>query len=184
MNNFNNLMLVQAVLVIAAWVIFNLIMREKPKTPPSAVASVKYEALDFKSAFRAIFSNRNFMLLVVAFALPFGAIQAVGTLMSNIFTPFKFSATELAMLGLILLFTGILGAVTVGIVIDRTGWYKRSMNAIGFAVLSCTALIMTSLIVSHEKKFLIFILFGALGFCAIGYVPLCLSYGAELTFPL
>ena len=104
--------------------------------------------------------------------------------MSNVFTPIKFSPTELASLGLILLFTGIAGAVTVGILIDKTGWYKRTMNTIGFAVLTVSGMILTSLIVFHEQKFPIFILFGLLGFCAIGFVPLCLSYGAELTFPL
>ena len=77
--------------------------------------------------------------------------------MSNIFTPFKYSPAELAMMGLILLFTGIAGAVTVGIVIDKTGYYKRTMNTIGFAVLSCTALILSSLIYWHEVKALIFI---------------------------
>ena len=29
-----------------------------------------------------------------------------------------------------------------------------------------------------------FLIFGTLGFFAIAYVPLCFSYGAELTFPL
>ena len=67
-------MIVQAIMVVIVWIIFNLLMREKPKTPPSAVASVKYEPLDFKSAFKAIFSNRNFLMLVIAYALPFGAI--------------------------------------------------------------------------------------------------------------
>ena len=123
-------------------------------------------------------------MLVIAYALPFGAIQAVGTLMSNIFTPFKYSPTELAMMGLILLFFGIAGAVTVGIVIDKTGYYKRTMNTIGFSVISCSAFILSSLIYWHEVKPLIFIGFALLGFCAIGYVPLCLSYGAEITFPL
>ena len=159
-------------------------MREKPKNPPSAVAAVDYEPLDFKSAFKAISENRNFMLLVIGFSLPFGAVQAVGTLMSNVFTPFKFSPTELASLGLILLFTGIAGAVTVGILIDKTGWYKRTMNTIGISVMTVCGMILTSLIVFHEQKFPIFILFGLLGFFAIGFVPLCLSYGAELTFPL
>ena len=177
-------MIVQAIMVVIVWIIFNLLMREKPKTPPSAVASVKYEPLDFKSAFKAIFSNRNFLMLVIAYALPFGAIQAVGTLMSNIFTPFKYSPAELAMMGLILLFTGIAGAVTVGIVIDKTGYYKKTMHTIGFGVLSTCAFILSSLIYWHEVKALIFIGFALLGFCAIGYVPLCLSYGAELTFPL
>ena len=104
--------------------------------------------------------------------------------MSNVFAPFKFSPTEIATLGLILLFTGIAGAVSVGILIDKTGWYKRTMNIIGFSVMTVCAMILTSLIVFHEQKFPIFILFGLLGFCAIGFVPLCLSYGAELTFPL
>lgn len=40
LENFNNLMIVQAIMVVIVWIIFNLLMREKPKNPPSAVASV------------------------------------------------------------------------------------------------------------------------------------------------
>ena len=74
LENFNNLVVVQAIIVTVVWFLFNLIMREKPKNPPSAVAAVDYEPLDFKSAFKAIFENRNFMLLVIGFSLPFGAV--------------------------------------------------------------------------------------------------------------
>lgn len=44
---FETLMLTQAVMAIIVWLLFNLLIRDKPKSPPSAVAEVPYEALDF-----------------------------------------------------------------------------------------------------------------------------------------
>jgi hypothetical protein len=35
-------------MAIGAWIIFNVMIAEKPETPPSAIATVPYEALDFK----------------------------------------------------------------------------------------------------------------------------------------
>ena len=51
---FKTLMLLQVCLTAFVWVLFNLIIKAKPDSPPSAVAEVPYEALDFKQSFKAL----------------------------------------------------------------------------------------------------------------------------------
>ena len=63
-------------------------MKEKPTNPPSLVATVPYEPLDFKSSFKALKDNPNFLLLTIAYAIPYAAFIALGAVMSNVFTPF------------------------------------------------------------------------------------------------
>ena len=45
---FDNLMYVQAAMTGVAWLLLNLVITEKPEVPPSEVATVPYERLDFK----------------------------------------------------------------------------------------------------------------------------------------
>ena len=117
---------------------------EKPETPPSAVATVPYEALDFKKSFRTLCKNRNFLLLGICFALPFGSVLAIGALMSNLFDPFGYTPAELSTLALLMLGSGVVGAVLVGALIDRTGLYKCVSHIILFlTALSGVMLIIT-----------------------------------------
>ena len=103
---------------------------EKPETPPSAIATVPYEALDFKQSFKALCKNRNFLLLSIAFALPFGSVLAIGALMSNLFDPFGYSPAEISTLALMMLGAGVVGAILVGALVDKTGLYKTISHVI------------------------------------------------------
>ena len=95
-NQFETLMGRTAIFVGAVWVFFNLIMREKPTIPPSQVATVPYRRLDFRESFSVMGENRNFLMLTIALALPFGSFTAIGALVSNLFDPFGYSSSELS----------------------------------------------------------------------------------------
>ena len=78
---------------------------------------------------------------------------------------------------------GVLGAVLIGAFIDRTLKYKYTMISITFSITLATIMEIVSLTWFFEgNSFLGWILF--LGLFCTAYVPLCISYGAELTFPL
>ena len=177
-------MATQAIMFITSWVIFNIAMREKPTKPPSAVAEVPYEALDFKQSFRALKENPNFLLLVIAFAIPYGAAISFGAVMSNIFTPFGYAPTELAFVALIMLITSVIGSVTAGAFVDKTGWYKYTMIFSILTSFTFTIMEIMVLIWIPEVKGLMYGLYSLHGLLGSGYVPLCFAYGAELTFPL
>jgi len=104
--------------------------------------------------------------------------------MSPVFDPFGYTPTELAIIGLILLVSGVVGSILVGIFVDRTAWYKRTMLSLGTMVLITSLLVLLGLQFFSQNKGLMIGCFALLGLFAIGYVPLSFSYGAEMTFPL
>ena len=44
--SFKNLVMLQAIVTVALWCLFCLVMKEKPEDSPSSVAEVPYEYLD------------------------------------------------------------------------------------------------------------------------------------------
>jgi len=123
-------------------------------------------------------------MLSIAFALPFGGFQAIGTLMSNLFTPYGYSPTELALIALDMLVFGVISTILIGKWLDKTGWYKGTMVAIGVLVIGVLLAICAALRWNGDSRPTMYVLFGLLGFVAFPYIPLSFSYGAELTFPL
>lgn len=177
-------MLVQTIMTGAVCVMLNLVIREKPVSPPSEVASVPYEVLDFKQSFGVMRQNTNFLLLALAFALPFGSYIAIGTLVSNLFDPYGYTPDELSWICLMLLLSGVLGAVLVGAFIDRTQKYKHTMHVITAGIAISLSMVIVTLSFFLESESMLISWLEILGFFATSYIPLCLSYGAELTFPL
>lgn len=104
--------------------------------------------------------------------------------MSNVFDPFGYTPSELAVIALIMLVAGVIGSIIVGVFVDKTGWYKRTMIILGVLVLSTGILVLIGISYIPRQKGVMIGLFALLGLFAIGYVPLSFSYGAELTFPL
>ena len=66
------------------------------------------------------------MLHMLSFALMFGYYVSFGNLISLLFTPFGFAPSKIADLGLYLLLAGLVGAVVIGIWVDRTATYKST----------------------------------------------------------
>ena len=128
--------------------------------------------------------NTNFLLLSIALALPFGSYIAIGTLVSNLFDPYGYSSSELSFICLELLMAGVLGAILIGAFIDRTLKYKCAMTTITFIITFATIMVIVSLTYFLENESIFIGWMELLGFFCTAYIPLCLSYGAELTFPL
>ena len=123
-------------------------------------------------------------MLAIAFSLPFGAFLAIGALMSNLFDPFGFSPAEMSSLALLLLGSGVVGAIITGILIDKTGLYKLSMHVVTFMTGFATLMIIYTLTYHPDNETMFLGWCEVIGFFATGFIPLSLSYGAELTFPL
>ena len=128
--------------------------------------------------------NPNFLLLAIALALPFGTYIAVGNLVSNLFEPYGYSSSELSFICLMLLMAGVVGAILIGTFVDKTGKYKLTMQVVTFSIMAATIMVIVSLSWFLENEIMFIGWMEVLGFVATGYIPLALSYGAELTFPL
>ena len=104
--------------------------------------------------------------------------------MSNLFDPFGFTPAQLSTLALLMLGSGIVGAVLVGVFIDKTSLYKSTMHFILFMTMFATIMIIITLTYFKKNESMFIGWCELLGFVSTGFVPLSLSYGAELTFPL
>ena len=128
--------------------------------------------------------NKNFLLLLIAVSLPFGTQQAVQILISNLFEPFGYTSSEIAFIAVKLIIVGVVGAIIMGALVDRTHKYKLTMHLITISATIAILLVIAALTFRRENKDLFISLMMLYGFCYMGFIPLCLSYGAELTFPL
>ena len=181
---FEKLMVAQAIFVGFVFALFNIIMRENPDVPPSKVATVPHEHLHFGKAFRALKDNTNFLLLTLAFALPAGSFTTLGNLLSNLFDPFGYSQSELSFICLKLLLAGVVGTILFGAIIDRTQKFKLSVYFITMTMCVSTVVTIYLLYYHPENKVGFVTMLTLVGFFCTAYIPICICFGAELTFPL
>jgi hypothetical protein len=121
------MMLAQNAVFLFAYLFMVIGFRDKPKVPPSPVAEAKVETLDFFQTFKVIKEDSKFGLLIFAFALKQGAMQGYGILVSDVYTPFGFTARLMANYGVMLFFAGIVGTIFWGVFIDFSGKIKTSL---------------------------------------------------------
>ena len=177
-----SLILCQFGITVIIVVLFLLVIKEKPDSPPSAVAAVVPKALSFKESVTVLRNNGNFCLLLLTYSLPFGSILAVGGLMSNVFDPYGYQASEVSFISLGLLVAGVIGAVAVGAILDRFEKYKLIMTVM-LALFFISGSSVAGSLYFTESHALIITTIVIGGFIGTGYFPLCFAYGAELTFP-
>lgn len=166
------------------FVLFQLIIREKPETPPSAVAAAPPSELTFWESFRVMWANKNFMVLALSYALIYGVYCAIGTTMSNLLNPFGYTPTEISVAGGFCLFAGVIGALLVGCYLDCTAYYRRTHATLSIMTfISCLVTIVTLKLGSGSLGEIMFAII-LVGISSVSFFPTSLSYGAELTFPL
>ena len=181
---FKVLMVTHFLMALVAWIIVMIFIKEKPDKPPSAIGKMKYEALDFRQSVTVLKENPNFLKLLIAYAFPFGSFLAVGSLLSNVFDPLGFTASEVSYSSLALLLCGVLGAVIFGAILDKTHKFKITVNVLTFmmAVLTTWLIVVLAYFYSVKWPLVVSLLFG--GFFCTGYIPVCFTYANEITFPL
>lgn len=84
------MLLYQNIPYIVFFILFQLIIRDKPDTPPSAVAAAPPSEDSFCEAFSTMWANKNFMLLAVTYAIIYGVYCTIGAMMSNLLNPFGY----------------------------------------------------------------------------------------------
>ena len=84
------LILAQNVPYLLVFIIFQIIIKDKPDIPPSAVAEAPPSEHSFLKSFKEMWQNKNFMLLAAAYALIYGTVVAISTTMSNCLNPFGY----------------------------------------------------------------------------------------------
>ncbi|GAH05067.1 unnamed protein product, partial [marine sediment metagenome] len=98
-------------------IVFVILARDKPPTPPSI--KVLKEDDKVKGEFKLLFSNKQFLILMIVFFVGLGAFNMVTTYIELIVAPRGLSSIEAGNLGGILLLGGIIGAQVLSTLADK-----------------------------------------------------------------
>ena len=159
--------------VIAALLII-IFMRDEPPTPSSPVEFT--ERTEPKLAFASIFKNQDMQILLILFFIGLGIFNAVSTTIDQICK--NLTMDETGIVGGIMLFGGVLGAIVLPAISDKIR--KRKPVVIFCLILMLPGLI--GLTVFTEFVPMLISAF-AFGFFIMGLGPVGFQYGAEKSYP-
>lgn len=161
---------------LVAGVLFVLLARDRPPTPPET-DSVDERALMVEGLRHAVHVPPFLVFLGLVF-VAMGVFNGVSTWIEEIVRPRGFSSTDAGDLGALLLLGGVIGAVVLSALSDRT---QRRVPFISLAlVLAAPALVGIAL---AEDRLGLFASGFLLGFFMTSALPVGLEYSADITRP-
>ncbi|KAM7540161.1 hypothetical protein Aperf_G00000027829 [Anoplocephala perfoliata] len=127
--------------------------------------------------------NINFVFLTICYGVNTGVYYEIGTLLNPVISEF-FPKEQVAIgwVGFSMIITGMVGSLVAGVILKRTGQYRRVFLI--FYMLSVVSWVafMGSLYSPHIS--IIFLTMILLGFFQSGFLPLGFEYAAEITYPI
>jgi MFS family permease len=171
-----DIQLLYGVSAAVAAVLFLILAREKPATPPCPEGQdVRALMLDgLKHALKV----KSFWLWLVVMFIGMGLFNGITTWVENIIRPRGFTPTDAGTMGALMLVGGLLGAVLIPPFSDRQHKRKRYL-LFGFtlAIPGLVGLIYAT------SAWLLFASAFAFGFFLISASPIGMQYAAEITQP-
>jgi len=175
-SGMDGMLLVYGILSVAAAVVFFVLVRNRPPTPPCApgeeARSLVFDGL--KESFR----NRNFVLLLIVFFVGLGVFNAVTTWIDVIVRPRGFTITQAGNTGGLMIVGGIIGAVVIPIISDH---YRKRTPYLLMAVIGATVGLVG--VTFAESYWLLLASSFCFGFFLLSAGPIGFQYGAEITYP-
>ena len=157
----------------AAAAFFLLLAREHPPTP----AGPDERAL-MLDGFKSMIRQRDFIFLMIIFFVGLGMFNSISTWIEDIIRPRGFTISQAGVLGGLMLLGGIVGAVFISLISDKSRRRKP------FILIALIGLIPGLLGMTYLTSYWLLLLSGfAFGFFLLSAGPVGFQYGAELTHP-
>lgn len=177
------LMVIEAISAVVICTIAILILRDKPKVPPSLSSSESNAHHEpFTKALKLILTNPSFLILLIVFGCGLGAFNTLATLLNQILLPNGYNDDEVGAFGASVVVMGIIGSGIFGAFVDWKHKYKLSLLVTLFFALLALILMITFL--QPDRFWVLFVGVSIFGFCLTPIIPLSLELSAEITFPL
>jgi len=158
-------------------IIFVLIARDKPPTPPSL--TIKTEKTVLKGSSRLLFRNKQFLIIVVIFFVGLGAFNMVSTYIELIVAPRGLTAIEVGNLGGLLILGGMIGAILMSTLADKLRIRELLIK------ISLVIGAVSFFVISFASSTAMLYLFGfLLGFGLLSVGPVLLEYTVDITVPV
>ncbi len=157
-------------------VAFLLLSRERPPTPPCPPEQEERSLM--LDGLRDLFRKRDFVILLVVFFVGLGVFNAVTTWVEDIVRPRGFSITQAGVIGGVLIIGGVLGALVMPMLSDR------SRRRVPYILGALAGAIVGLLGVTFSTGYAPLLVSAALlGFCLLSAGPIGFQYGAEIGYP-
>jgi len=168
--------MVYGVITAVSSLLFILLAREKPPSPPDAAGEdVRALMLD---GLKSALTVKSFWIFLLMMFIGMGIFNGITTWIEAIVNPKGFAPTDAGTIGALMLIGGVLGSVIIPALSDKAG--KRKMYLQMGILLAIPGLVglayFNSLIWLYVSAF-------ATGFFLISLGPLGMQYSAEVTFP-
>ncbi|XP_025261827.1 feline leukemia virus subgroup C receptor-related protein 2-like [Camponotus floridanus] len=177
-------------LVIITTTVFLLVLilfQEEPKLPPSESRALQKlnrskRKGELIGPIKRLYKNKNFNMLCNSHGLSIGVLNAVSTLLNQIFlVHFENGEEDAGRIGLCMVISGTIGAVVLGIILDKTHKFKETAVTVYF--LSLCGLVLFSVFIYCGIKWMVYVSSILLGFFMSGYFALGYELCTEYTYP-
>lgn len=175
-SGIHGMLLIYGITSMVMVLVFLVLARERPPTPPNPVGqedrSLMFDGL------RKMLRNQGFILLMVVFFIGLGVFNAVTTWIEDILSPRGFSITQAGLTGGLMVIGGIIGALILPMLSDRTR--KR----VPYLILAVAGATIGLVGIAFSQNYAVLLLSAILmGFFLLSAGPLGFQYGAEITYP-
>jgi MFS family permease len=165
---------------LAAMILFFILFKDKPKFPPNPIAAEKKVSMTI--GLRALFRNRDFLILVVLFFIGLGAFNGILTEIDNIFKSRIVdgnSSIAPGIIGGLMVVGGMFGAVVISALSDK--FHKRKI----FLILALASAIPLTILIQTVSSMVILGICGfVFGFFLVPALPVGLTFAVEKTHPV
>jgi len=132
--------------------------------------------------YRTLLRNRNYLRLLCAFGIGLGVFNALLTLLAQMLGPCGYGSDTAGIAGGVLLGAGLLGAVVMGVLLEKTKAYVPLLKAGIVLVVGTTIFMLVSLKPGNSAQAIAS--WGVMGLALIPLLPVSLENAAEATYPI
>ncbi len=172
----SQMLLIYGALALASALTFFAVVREHPPTPPGP-PEMEERALMF-DGLKIALSTKDFLLLMVVFFIGLGAFNGITTWIEELVRPRGFTISQAGMAGGLMVLFGVLGALVLPPLSDRT--HRRIPFVIAALIGAAVGMFGLAFVKSYP---LLLISSAVMGFFLLSAAPIGFQYGAEVAYP-
>ena len=171
-----DMLFLYGIVAVVAALVFFVVARERPPTPPCPPG--QDERALVLDGLKQTLRQKDFVLLMLIFFVGLGVFNAVTTWIEDIVRPRGFSITQAGITGGLMVMGGIVGALVLPTLSDR------SRRRIPFMVLALAGATLGLVGIAYATGYWLLLASAfALGFFLLAAGPIGFQYGAEVAYP-
>lgn len=171
-----DMLLIYGIVAVVAALVFFVVARERPPTPPCPPGQDERSLV--LDGLKQTLRKQDFVLLMLIFFVGLGVFNAVTTWIEDIVRPRGFSITQAGITGGLMVMGGIVGALVLPTLSDR------SLRRIPFMVLALAGATLGLVGITYATSYWLLLASAfVLGFFLLAAGPIGFQYGAEVAHP-